>query len=98
MKQSKITRVFSFLLSLLLVCEMLPVAGFAASVSYYQTNKADVPIWSEASSKSTKIRTIFAKGTVLKVTGSTTNSSGNLWYKLSDGYWIFFWKCNEAFS
>ena len=61
----------------------------AASISYYQTSKADVPIWSAASSSSTKRRTEAVSGTVLKVVGSTINSAGNKWYKLSDGNWVY---------
>ncbi len=68
--------------------EAVPHAS-AASVTYYQTSKSSVPIWSAASSSSTKIKTITTIGTVLKVTGSTTNSAGNLWYKLSDGNWVY---------
>ncbi len=82
-------RVVAMLLIVLTLVTMLPVSGQAASVTYYQTSKTEVPIWSEASSKSTKIRTVSSQGTVLKVTGSTTNSAGNLWYKLSDGTWVF---------
>lgn len=89
MKSHKTVKILGVILALMLLFGILPVKSLAAGVSYYQTNKADVPIWSSASSKSTKIRTVSAQGTVLKVTGSTTNSAGNLWYQLSDGYWVF---------
>ncbi len=74
---------------LLTLVGLLAVPAGAASVKFYQTSKADVPIWTAASSSSTKAKTISAKGTVLKVTGSTTNSAGNVWYQLSDGYWVY---------
>ena len=81
-------KVFVTLFSIFVIM-MFTLSVSAASVTYYQTNKADVPIWSEASSKSTKVKTISTSGTVLKVIGTTTNSSGNLWYKLNDGTWVF---------
>ena len=97
-------RVLSLLLVLMvlscLLLESTPHTS-AASVTYYQTSKSEVPIWSAASSSSTKIRTITTEGTVLRVVGSTTNSAGNLWYKLSDGYWVFsgnVTKHNHAYS
>ena len=63
----------------------------AASITYYQTTKADVPIWSQSksTSPSVKKRTEAYSGTVLKVIGSTRNSSGNLWYQLSDKNWVY---------
>lgn len=76
-----------FVISLMLLVGLKPNAS--AATTYYQTSKADVPIWSAASSSSTKKRTIATTGTVLKVTGSTVNSAGNLWYKLSDGTWVY---------
>lgn len=81
------------LFAALFICCMV-FAGYApkacaASITYYQTKKADVPIWSAASSSSTKRRVEAYSGTVLKVVGSTTNSAGNLWYKLSDGNWVY---------
>ena len=71
-----------------LVC-LMPGKVSAASVTYYQTAKADVPIWSAASSSSTQIRKIATTGTVLKVIGSTRNSAGNIWYQLNDYTWVF---------
>ena len=61
----------------------------AASISYYQTNKANVPIWSSSSSKSKKVRVVSKSGTVLKVTKKTINGSANIWYKLEDGNWVY---------
>lgn len=72
---------------LFVILSVLPSS--AARVSYYQTNKTNVPNWSSASSKSRKVRVYPHSGTVVKVVDSTINSSGNLWYKLSDGTWIF---------
>ncbi len=85
-------RLYYLLLAIILsvvVIGGLTTSVNAASVTYYQTSKADVPIWSSASSKSTKIRVEAYTGTTLKVVGSTVNSSGNTWYRLSDGYWVF---------
>ncbi len=82
-------RSLALLLVALTLVSMVPMHAHAAGVTYYQTSKADVPIWSQASSKSTKVRTVAAAGTVLQVDGSTTNSSGNLWYKLTDNTWVF---------
>lgn len=79
---------FSFLAAFIMLC-LFAVTPQAASISYYQTNKANVPIWSQASSSSTKRRTIASANTVLKITGSTKNSSGNLWYQISDGTWVY---------
>lgn len=73
---------------LLLACGMI-VTAFAAENSYYETAKASVPIWSEASSKSTQVRTVKKSGTVLIVTESKKNSAGNLWYHLEDGNWVY---------
>ena len=89
---NNLKRVLALALVLLTLGSILQVAvphASAASVTYYQTSKSSVPIWSASNSSSTKIRTITTVGTVLKVVGSTTNSAGNLWYKLSDGYWVF---------
>ena len=61
----------------------------SSNIKYYQTVKNSVPIWSSASSKSTKKRTIGSTGTVLKVVDSKKNSAGNLWYKLEDGNWVY---------
>lgn len=84
-------RFFVFLLTFVLMFQSVFAfeAGAAAKYTYYQTSKKDVPIWSDCSSKSTKKKTIAKKGTVLIVASSKTNSSGNLWYKLKDGNWVF---------
>ena len=79
---------FSLLASLFMIC-IFATATHVSAADYYQTNKANVPIWSQASSNSTKRRTVASANTVLSVVGSTTNSSGNLWYKLSDGNWVY---------
>ena len=78
MNATKAMKIFCLVLALVLFCGMFPTEAYAASYTYYQTAKADVPIWTEASSKSTRARTIAQKGTVVKVTGSTKNSSGNI--------------------
>ena len=82
-------RIISMFLAVLTLITLLPVHSHAASVTYYQTSKASVPIWSEANSKSTQVMVISTAGTVLQVNGSTVNSSNNLWYRLTNGYWVF---------
>ncbi len=56
-----------------------------AAETYYETVKADVPIWSSYSSDSTQIVRIGSSGYVLRVTDSVTNSSDNLWYQIGSG-------------
>ncbi len=80
---------FSLIFLVLMIFSALAINSSAASVSYYQTNKADVPIWSSDSSKSTKMRVVTYSGTVLKLVAQTTNSSGNVWYKLDNGTWVY---------
>lgn len=77
------------ILILMTVLCLFAVHTQAASVTYYQTSKDNIPVWSQASSKSKKVKTISSTGTVLKVVSSTKNSSGNLWYQLSDGSWVY---------
>ena len=81
-------RFVSIALVAIMVIQFIPSIAFAAT-TYYETKKADVPIWSDCSSSSTKVKTIAKKGTVLKVSSSKTNSSGNLWYRLTDGNWVY---------
>lgn len=66
------------------------LSSYAASVTYYQTVEDNIITRTgPASSYNTNTRTIARKGTVLRVVGQTTNSSGNKWYKLDNGYWVF---------
>ena len=82
-------RLFALLLLVVMVFGLLPVPGHAATVYYFQTNKANVPIWTQASSGSTQYRVIGSANTVLKVVASTKNAAGNLWYQLTDGTWVY---------
>lgn len=64
------------------------------SPEYFETNKADVWAWSTYGSDSTyknseHIHTYKTKGTVLKMVSSKNNKSGNMWYKDSDGRWVW---------
>lgn len=79
---------FCTALMMMLMFTVAMMQSSAVAVTYYQTNKSDVPIWSQASSKSSK-RDVLPYGTVLRVTGSTVNSSNNLWYRLDNGNWVF---------
>ena len=47
-------------------------------------------IWSKPySTGASKLVRTAAKGTDVTVTGMVTNSAGSLWYKLSDGNWVY---------
>ncbi len=64
------------------------------SPEYFETNKADVWAWSKYGSDSTyknskHIHTYKTKGTVLKMVSSKENKSGNMWYKDTDGRWVW---------
>ena len=67
----------------------LPLTALAAKETLYETIKDKVPIWSEPTSKSTKLRVVEDEGTFLSVISSTTNKYGNVFYKLSDGSFVF---------
>ena len=88
-------KVCKHLISALLMATILMcvIPAFSVSVKaasgYFQTVKADVPIWSASNSDSTKVRTISQKGTVLYIVSETTNSKGKRWFKLSNGTWVF---------
>ncbi len=82
-------RLVAVVLTVIMIVSALPLYTVSAASTYYQTAKANVPIWSAASSKSTKVTTIASSGTVLIVVGSTVNSSGNTWYQLNNGNWVF---------
>ena len=86
MKMSK--KFLSMLLILSIVPSLITFPTFAAS-SPYETVKDNVPIWSQPSKSSTKVRTVSTQGTILYVVSSTTNSHGNLWYKLDDNNWVY---------
>ena len=72
----------------LLLCLLLAMPAFAAT-TYYETIKDNVPIRSSYSADASVVRQVAKTGTVIAVTSSTTNSAGNLWYKTSDGNWVF---------
>ena len=90
---------FKRLLSLALVMLSIFTVGVAcgvfdleasAATTYYEANEAEV-ILRTGPSSSHKTNTITVKkGTVLQVVGSTTNDSGNLWYRLGGGLWAHF--------
>ncbi|MBE6772955.1 MAG: hypothetical protein E7544_01900 [Ruminococcaceae bacterium] len=65
----------------------VPIDVNAASVSWIETVKNDVPVWSEATKYSTKKKTVSAK-TVYEVLDSTVNSYDHLWYLTKDG-WVY---------
>ncbi len=58
------------------------------SATTYQTVKNDVPVRNRPYSPENIIK-YLSKGTKVTVVASAKNSVGNLWYKLSDGTWIY---------
>jgi len=78
----------SIILAIVILFSIFPLNVFAVTTKY-ETVKDNVPVWSEASSKSTQKYRIEYEGTIVEVTSSKTNSAGNLWYKLTDGNWVF---------
>lgn len=83
---------------LILLCGFFLFASnsyvFAAS-ELYVTNKADVPVWSDASSKSTQIRKL-PKDTLVTIQSKITNSAGNPWGKTVNGSWIYMGNLNKS--
>lgn len=55
----------------------------------YVTTENSVPVWARPYSNSGKKKTITTKGTGVTIVGSTVNDADNLWYKTTDGYWIY---------
>lgn len=78
---------------LLTFVSMFSIGTQAASVRYYQTKYDNIPVWTEPASNKTsstsKKKIVREKGRVLKVIGETINSSGNKWYQLNNGYWVY---------
>ena len=79
----------ALLLVLMTLLSCLPLTALAAKETLYETVKDKVPIWSEPTSKSTQLRVVEDEGTFLSVISSTTNKYGNVFYKLSDGGFVF---------
>jgi hypothetical protein len=59
-----------------------------AATTYYEAIDPMVKIRHGSSSDYGVAREV-PKGTVVKVVGSTVNSSNKLWYQLSDGKWVY---------
>ncbi len=84
------------IISLIVAFWFLPVQSEAAVVQkYYQTVKVSVPVWSEASSSSTKITNISSDGYVLYISSSTVNKAGNTWYLIGSGSYKGRWVYSE---
>ena len=90
MKKNYVKRMVAFMLALVLVVTLVPTASvFAAQQEVYEACKeGGTPIWSSATSNSTKVR-VENKGALLYVVSSKINKYGNLWLKLADGNWVF---------
>lgn len=83
-KTSKILRLLIVVFSLFL---MFSLKAFAATA--YEVTKSDgADIRVSYSKHATSVRKA-PKGSIVWVSSSIKNSSGNLWYKLTDGKWIF---------
>ena len=82
----KFNKALAILLICLVMVSQLNVVAFAATTYYEAFEKA--PIYTEPYNSSNKVDTLYA-GTVVKVVSSTTNSHGNLWYKLDNGYYTY---------
>ena len=55
----------------------------------YVTTENNVSVWARPYSNSGKKKTLQTKGTGVTIVGSTVNDADNLWYKTTDGYWIY---------
>ena len=93
---SKILGVILVLVAVIGVClnpsaiKFLKNATGSSNITYYQTVESNVKTRTGPGEKYDKnVITISKKGTVLKVIGSTKNSSGNTWYKLNNNYWVY---------
>lgn len=73
----------------------IPFTVISAASDLYITNKADVPVWSEASSKSTQIRKL-PKDALVTITSTKINSAGNPWGKTVNGSWIYMGNLNKS--
>lgn len=70
-------------------CSYVYVPAFTIVNKTYQAAKDGVPVRTNYYANSSQIVRTLSKGTQVKVTSSFRNSVGNLWYKTSDGYYIF---------
>ena len=79
-------------LFLVLLYLITPITAFNPSVyaqgTMYVTTNTSSPVWSEPSSKSTKLKTL-GKGVYVSIFSTTKNSAGNLWGKTPTGTWIY---------
>lgn len=55
----------------------------------YETKKINISLYNKPYDTSTKVKTLKAKGTAIKVIGLTYNGEGKLWYMTSDNYWAY---------
>ncbi len=83
-KQSRILRLLIVIFSLFLIFSL---KAFAAT-PYEVTKSGGSNIRTSHSENASAVRKA-PQGSIVWVASSKTNSVGNLWYKLSDGYWIY---------
>ncbi len=78
-------KLFFLLIAFVLVLGLIPAIGAAAATLYETNSSSVVPIWSSPSSSSDLVTEVPAKGYILRIRDSVTNSSGNLWYEIDSG-------------
>ncbi|MBE6931368.1 MAG: hypothetical protein E7463_13935, partial [Ruminococcaceae bacterium] len=83
----RLSKGIRLLLMLAALTAVLCMHAFAYDL--YETTKADVPVWSEASSLSKEIRKLSKKGTKISIVSTKTNIAGNLWGKTVMDTWIY---------
>ncbi len=84
----KICKALVLVAIMLIIPLFFAISASAASTPYEVTKSGGAWIRPSYSESSGEIRKA-PEGSILWVVGSKKNSAGNLWYKLSDGYWIY---------
>jgi hypothetical protein len=86
MKMSR--KVLALTITIAILIPMLFSITVEASGTLYVTNKSDVPVWSSASSSSTRIR-LLPKGKLISIILITTNAAGNQWGRTANNTYIY---------
>lgn len=79
-------------------CDYVYSPAFTSINKTYQAAKGSVAVRDNYYANSSKIVRHLAKGEKVTIAASFRNSVGNLWYKTSDGYYIFSDNLTEAQS
>ena len=64
-------KIVAFVLIISIFLTIVPFNAFAAE--YFETNRDEVPVWSQATEYSTLVRTIVCEGTVVETTKVKNN-------------------------